>query len=249
MQCIPLLKLAVLTYTGWTTRTGDATPTMRLTTSALLMLTGCLMAATANAQSPLDTGRQLVMQGDGQGSAPCMTCHGADGAGMAAGGFPALSQLAPGYMVKQLQDFKSGARASAVMAPTVAQLSEAQMDAASQYYASQQPAAPALATADEALLARGAALVNEGDWSRYIVPCASCHGPDNRGVGAEFPALAGQHASYIKQQLLAWQGGSRSNDPQQLMLAIAERLSTAEIEAVAEYLSRLPVSAPATGAP
>jgi cytochrome c553 len=222
---------------------------MRLNTSALLLLTGCLLAANASAQSALEAGRQLVMQGDGQGTAPCMTCHGADGAGMAAGAFPALAQLTPGYMVKQLQDIKSGARASAVMAPTVAQLGEAQMDAASQYYASQQPAAPALAAADEALLARGAVLVNEGDWSRYIVPCASCHGPGNRGVGEEFPALAGQHASYIKQQLLAWQSGSRNNDPQQLMLAIAERLSAADIDAVAEYLSRLPASAPATGAP
>lgn len=225
---------------------------MKQTTLGLLWLACSLAAAHAGAQADLESGRQLVLQGDGQGTAPCMTCHGADGAGMAAAGFPALALLDPGYMSKQLQDFKSGARASAVMAPTVAQLDAAQMDAVSRYYASLPlpvAAAEASADADAAQLALGRTLVEEGDWSRYIVPCGSCHGPGNTGVGAEFPALAGQHAAYIKQQLQAWQNGSRHNDPNQLMLAIAERLSAAEIDAVAAYLSRLPAAGPATGAP
>jgi cytochrome c553 len=228
----------------------DAEPraTRNIVGSALL-LAASLSTLPASAQPDADLGRRLVMEGEGLGSAPCMTCHGADGAGMAAAGFPSLALLQPGYMVKQLQDIQSGARASAIMAPIVASLTPAQMDAVSHYYASQQPAAVASTEGDAAVLARGEQLVNEGDWARYVVPCASCHGPGNRGVGDEFPALAGQNAAYLKQQLLAWQTGSRNNDPQQLMLAIAERLSPVDIDAVAEYLSRLPVSRLSAGAP
>jgi len=220
---------------------------MKTCLAAVLLFSIVLLAEPTRAQADAEeTGRALAMQGDSQGTAPCMTCHGADGAGMADAGFPALSLLQADYMLKQLQDFQSGARASAIMAPTVAQLSAGQMAAVSRYYANlPAPAATQASTpVDSAQLMLGEQLVNEGDWSRYVVPCASCHGPGNRGVGAEFPALAGQHALYLKQQLQAWQSGSRHNDPNQLMLAIAERLTAEEIDAVTLYLSTLPSGAP-----
>ena len=159
---------------------------------------------------------------------------------MAAAGFPALANLEAGYLVKQMQGYQSGKRPSVVMAPTVARLTPQQLQDVAAWYASQRPQPAPAAELSPEQLALGQTLATEGDWERYIVPCESCHGPGNRGVGSEFPALAGQHASYLKQQLLAWQDGTRSNDPQQLMLAIAARLSPTEIDAVAEYLSRLP---------
>jgi thiosulfate dehydrogenase len=60
------------------------------------------------------------------------------------------------------------------------------------------------------------------------------------GVGNSFPALAGQHASYLKAQLMAWRIGSRDNDPNQLMKGIAERLSEQQISAITEYYATLP---------
>lgn len=79
-----------------------------------------------------------------------------------------------------------------------------------------------------------------GAWDREVPPCASCHGPNGRGVGATFPELAGQHASYLSAQFAAWKNGTRSNDPQNLMKGVAERLTDAEIQAVAAWFAAQP---------
>ena len=139
-----------------------------------------------------------------------------------------------------MQDYRAGKRSSLVMAPAVAKLNRQQLEAVATYYAAQKPAPaplPPLATESQV---RGSKLATAGDWQAWIVPCEACHGPGNRGVGSDFPALAGQHPAYLKQQLLAWRDGSRANDPDQLMLAIAARLTPQQIDAVVEYLARLP---------
>ena len=59
-------------------------------------------------------------------------------------------------------------------------------------------------------------------------------------MGSHFPALAGQHAGYIADQLRAWKNGTRDNDPLHLMLAIAERMDERDIRAVSLWLSRQP---------
>ena len=103
--------------------------------------------------------------------------------------------------------------------------------------------APAAVTASEEQLALGKKLALEGDWDNYLPPCSSCHGPNNQGVDGTFPGIAGQHASYLKQQLELWQQGQRTSDPVQLMEAIAKRLSPEQIEAVAAYLASQPAVA------
>src|SRR5690606_15005912 len=95
----------------------------------------------------------------------------------------------------------------------------------------------------EELLKRGEQLATEGDWSKYIVPCSSCHGSDNLGAGTVFPAIARQHFGYIRDQLLASQQGSRKNDPQRLVAAIAARLGRGGTTAVAAWLSTQPATA------
>lgn len=72
--------------------------------------------------------------------------------------------------------------------------------------------------------------------------CVSCHGPGGRGVGVNFPGLAGQHASYITSQIKAWQSDKRANDPNRLMDAVAERLTEEEVAAVAAYFASIPTS-------
>ncbi len=179
-----------------------------------------------------------------EAAAICAACHQADGGGMnIAGGesWPALAGLNADYMYKQLLDVKSGTRKSPTMMPFVNMFNDQQMKDVSVYY-SQLPVVAGKggedATAEE--LARGEALALSGDWERYIVPCKSCHGPDNQGAGVHFPGIAGQHAGYIADQIYAWQKGSRDNDPQHLMLAIAERLNDKDIRAVSAWLSRQP---------
>lgn len=209
--------------------------------ACFLMAVGMTVMAplVAMAQGNREQGAGLVSQGDGSG-VPCTICHGADGMGNDAGGFPRLAGLDAGYLAKQMEDYKSGRRSSAIMQPNVDNFSSQQILDIAAYFAT----LPATGSeppggADKALLAKGEKLVREGDWDKYIPPCSSCHGPDSQGVGSSFPAIAGQHPNYIRQQLTAWKKGERSNDPEQLMTAVAERLTDEQITAVAAYLGSL----------
>ncbi len=194
-----------------------------------------LVSAGVQAQGNTADGQQIVMKGDGSG-APCLACHGMDGAGNNAAGFPRLAGLDMAYIAKQIRDYNSGTRVSPIMQPNVDNLSEQQILDVAAYYA-QQPVPAVAAPVDNAeMLALGEKLATKGDWDNYIPACESCHGPGSQGMGESFPALAGQHANYIKQQLNAWREGSRHNDPNQLMTGIAERLDEQQIEAVSLYL-------------
>lgn len=183
-------------------------------------------------------GQQVFNQG-GQNPAAmaCLGCHGPDGKGIAAAGFPRLAGLPAGYLAKQLRDFRQGSRKQAVMEPLAKALSDAEIDAVSTYLA----ALPADAAADlrRQQIAGDAVsrLALYGDWSRQIPGCVQCHGPGGSGVGEHFPPLAGQPAGYLVAQLNAWRDGSRSNDPNQLMVNVAKAMTDAEVKAIAEYFA------------
>lgn len=189
----------------------------------------------------------LALDGDadrGQASAAiCMACHQADGNGMNIPGgesWPRLAGIDANYMYKQLVEFKNGQRVNASMMPFATMLTDQQMKDLAVYYSQLPAGAGAGGEVDAELLAYGEKLVTVGDWDRYIVPCGTCHGPGNKGAGQHFPGIAGQHAGYIESQLMAWKEGQRDNDPQHLMLAIAERMNTRDIKAVAAWLSTQP---------
>jgi len=171
----------------------------------------------------------------------CVACHQADGSGMNVPGgesWPRLAGLDADYIAKQLHDFKEGRRQNATMLPFANMLDDQQIVDVAAYY-SQMPVTEAQGgeSADEALLVRGEQLAMRGDWDEYIVSCKSCHGPGNEGVGGTFPGIASQHAGYIESQLHAWQAGERDNDPQNLMGAIAKRMSDDDIRAVSVWLA------------
>ncbi|MDF9617089.1 c-type cytochrome [Pseudomonas entomophila] len=183
-------------------------------------------------------GQKIFNQG-GQNPAAmaCLGCHGADGKGIAAAGFPRLAGLPAGYLAKQLHDFRSASRKQAVMEPLAKALDDAEIDAVSAYLS----ALPAEAAPDQRRqqIATNpvARLALYGDWSRQIPGCVQCHGPGGSGVGEHFPPLAGQPAGYLVAQLNAWRDGSRSNDPNQLMVNVAKAMTDAEVKAVAEYFA------------
>ena len=65
-------------------------------------------------------------------------------------------------------------------------------------------------------------------------------GPNGSGnPTAKYPALAGQHATYTIKQLNMFRDGSRDNDANKMMRNIAAKMSTAEIEAVANYIAQM----------
>ncbi len=65
--------------------------------------------------------------------------------------------------------------------------------------------------------------------------CGACHGADFKGKG-EVPRLAGQHSVYMVRQLKDIQTGARKDKNAAVMKPIADKLSDAEIVAVAGYL-------------
>lgn len=199
----------------------------------------CLLGSVAHAQPSSSVKPDLEL--GKTASATCVACHQADGGGrdMPEGeSWPRLAGLDAEYLLKQMRDFKSGARSNATMQVFAQMLSDEQMVHVTAYYASLPVPATEPATAhDPDLLEAGRKLATQGDWERYIVPCQSCHGPDNQGAGPAFPGIAGQHAHYISAQLVAWQKGTRANDPLDLMGTIAKRMTADDIRAVAAWLS------------
>ena len=69
-------------------------------------------------------------------SAPCAACHGADG-NSTDPSFPLLAGQHADYLVKALEDYKSGERKNAIMAGFAAGLSKQDREDLAAYYASQ----------------------------------------------------------------------------------------------------------------
>jgi len=169
-------------------------------------------------------------------SALCATCHGADGNSAIAMN-PKLAGQNASYLVKQLNDYKSGARVNATMAAMAAGLSNEDIADIAAWYSSQQPT---LQGADPASLELGASLYRGGNEELSIAACSACHSPSGQGNGpAGFPALGGQHPEYTLLQLKAFRSGERANDNSAMMRTIVERLTDSELEALANYVSGL----------
>lgn len=189
-------------------------------------------------------GEQLALQGNDRGVAACSSCHGADGGGMAGTNFPRLAGLDATYLAEQLRAYQEGTRNDPVMSANAALLNDEEIEATSEYYADLEVPAAAGTVTDPELLERGRLIAERGNWDRYVPACQSCHGPDGIGVGAAFPALAGQVAGYTEQQFTYWRDGVRTNDPLGMMKAVAVRLSEEDVAAVAAWYST--VSPPVT---
>lgn len=169
-------------------------------------------------------------------SAPCAACHGAQGIGTAPN-YPVLAGQHAGYINKQLQDYKSGARENAIMAGMAAPLSEQDMADLGAYFASQ---SPRRGSADADLVELGQKIYRAGNTKTSVPACMSCHSPAGAGnAAAHFPALSGQYAAYTAQTLHDFKTGARANDAGEMMRTIATKMSAQEIAAVAEYLSGL----------
>lgn len=169
-------------------------------------------------------------------AAVCAACHGADG-NSPSDMFPKLAGQHESYIIKQLADFKSGARPNAVMAPMVANLSEQDMADLGAYYAKNKVTPGAVS---EELLEAGQTIYRAGNKESGVPACMACHGPNGAGMpAAKWPALSGQYSKYIELQLNAFADGTRSNDPNGMMSDIAKKMSADEIKAVSAYVSGL----------
>lgn len=178
----------------------------------------------------------------------CAACHGVDGNALAPT-FPKLAGQSKGYLLKQLKDFKSGARIDEIMADLVVPLTEQDMINLAAYYATQKVSKGMVI--EDSNLVLGQKIYRGGKKVTGVTACIACHGPTGKGIpSAGFPALASQHSMYVVKQLKAFrqysinaQTGtvepSRTNDYEGMMINFTKSLTNAEIDAVAAYISSL----------
>jgi cytochrome c553 len=177
-------------------------------------------------------------------TAACEGCHGAHGEGMAAAHVPRIAGQTAVYLKKQLDNYADGTRDNAIMVNFAKPLSEKQReDVAALFAAMSTPFVAQPVSANDMTRARGHQLAFQGDESKRVQACNNCHGPDGVGMPGSAPYLAGQSAEYLGSALKAWRDGTRKNDAGQLMRSVAERLSDADIAAVAAYFAGVEFSA------
>lgn len=175
-----------------------------------------------------------LVKGEASFTAVCAACHGADGnSGTPVN--PKLAQQHPEYLVKQLQEFKSGKRNNAVMKGFASALSDEDMRNIS-YWAAAKKAKTGFAK-DKELVALGEKIYRGGVSDRQIPACASCHSPTGAGIPAQYPRLGGQHADYTIAQLTGFRDGTRKNSLQ--MTQVSAKLNDREIKAVSDYIAGL----------
>lgn len=198
---------------------------------ALLLAAG---AATLTFSVQAQSAKPDLAKGAASYAQACVACHAADGNSTIAEN-PKLAQQHPEYLVKQLKEFKEGKRENAVMLGFASMLSDEDMRNIAFWLASQK-ATPGFAT-NKDTVRLGERIYRGGIADRQIAACAGCHSPNGAGIPAQYPRLAGQHATYTEAQLKAFRDGARHNNAQ--MTGVAAKMNDREIKAVADYIAGL----------
>jgi len=171
-----------------------------------------------------------------QKAAVCGACHGMTGSSVNPE-WPSLAGQPAPYIVSQLTQFRDGTRVNPLMTPMAAPLTDADMADLAAHFAQQTPAG---LEADPSNWKAGERLFRGGDAARGIPACIACHGPQGRGnAPAAYPALRAQHAVYTYNQLRAFASGGRKSAGNEIMQAIASRLTEDEMRALASYTQGL----------
>lgn len=221
-----------------------------MTPKHLAVLLACTALTTLSGAAGKPAGNP---QAGEQKAAACGGCHGADGNSapeiFAALKAPKLAAQVPEYIVKSLHDFKSGRRSNETMSPQAQAVAEVDMADIAAWFASQKVMPNTVQNKE--LLAQGERIFFKGKGRPDVVAaCVGCHGL--KGVGNRdwnktmsrtpvvlAPAIGGQHAGYVSDQLTAYKSGKRATDPARVMRDIAGRLDEKDIAAVSEYVASL----------
>jgi cytochrome c553 len=203
--------------------------------ASLLIAAALVAPALTHANEPaVQTAKADLAKGEATYAAVCASCHGADG-NSGSPAYPKLAQQHPDYLTKQLQEFKSGKRANAIMSGMAAGLSDADMKNVSAWLGSK--VSKANFAKEKDLVVLGERIYRGGIADRQIAACAGCHTPTGAGIPSQYPRISGQHADYAVAQLVAFRDGVRKNSAQ--MMGVAAKLNDREIKAVSDYIAGL----------
>jgi len=164
----------------------------------------------------------------------CSACHGLSG-NSRSDAVPILAGLAPAYFKKAIEDYAAGKRPSAEMEPFAKQVKLLGVDEVAAFFAAQRRE-PSPVKPDRGAVERGRLAATQ---------CAACHGAEGQGGTGDptklGPAIAGQPAAYIKNQLLLFKADKRSpgDEPLTKMKAILKSIPDETLGDVAAYYSSL----------
>lgn len=202
--------------------------------ATLALLTPASSALAADAAAAPAAAKPDLVKAEATYNAVCVACHGVDGNSAVAAN-PKLAQQHPEYLIKQLQEYKSGKRNNAVMKGFASTLSDEDMRGMA-YFMTAKKAKTGFAK-DKELVALGERIYRGGIADRQVPACAACHSPNGAGLPAQYPRLGGQHAEYTAGQLTSFRDGVRKNNLQ--MTQVAAKMNDREIKAVSDYIAGL----------
>jgi len=163
----------------------------------------------------------------------CGSCHMKTGWGKKDGSFPDIAGQHRNVLIKQMEDIRNKHRDNPTMYPfsDPAEIGGLQGVSDVTAYIEQLPPTPDPGVGKGDNLANGK--------KAYHEHCAQCHGDKGQGNNnAFFPKLKGQHHAYLLRQLRWIREGYRKNSNEAMLIQL-KTLSDAELDAVADYLSRL----------
>jgi len=205
----------------------------------LLAAIFCLWGGSAVAEDAI--GGDVIVTKDMKPWEGCGECHDLDGVAPN-GHFPNLAAQRPAYFRKQMADFRDGRRSNdhGQMGTSSRGMSDQVLDQVVTYFFRLPPAPPyPLQRIDEENVGRAHRLIEEGDRTERIPPCANCHGAHPKH-DYDAPCLEAQQAGYIAKELYDFKTGRRANDHESAMQKVAQKLSEPDIELLAAYLASLP---------
>jgi len=168
----------------------------------------------------------------------CQGCHGEFG-NSTNPLIPKLAGQRGNYIAKQIRNYQAGTRIHQIMSAMAATVSDDDLADIAAYFASQNKM-KGDGSAENQL---GKKLFLNGGTSKMALACVNCHGERGNGIESPisaFPVIGGQYKDYIRQQLINFRDGNRTNSPYNIMNRIAGSLTDTEIESLAEYISVQP---------
>jgi cytochrome c553 len=167
----------------------------------------------------------------------CQGCHRAGALGRPDGSYPRLAGQHDTVLIKQMTDVRAGRRHNPRMLPFADKHVIGPQDIADiAAFLKSLPVPPNNGKGPGGSeLARGKTL--------YEKNCAVCHGDNGEGDGDKFyPRVSGQHFKYLLREMVDIRDGVRLNaNPK--MMSVVKPYTDADIEAVADYMSRFAVAA------
>ena len=149
------------------------------------------------------------------------------------GSFPVIAGQHRNVLIKQLSDIRAKNRENPTMYPFTdpKSIGGAQAIADVTAYIASMDKPHDIGVGDGQQLALGKAIFQQR--------CMVCHGAQAQGNNdAFFPRLSGQHHAYLLRQLKWIRDGYRKNSNPQ-MVSEVKNLSDTDLDAIADYLSRL----------